>query len=446
MKLLRVILVALLLVVLFGTFCWSAPKTTITLTTDWTIDQPAGNGYMLMQMARKYESLNPDVEIESFYVPFSEFVKKLVLQSLTGDLTDIVLVDNPSVLYLASSGVLKDITPLINEWGAWEDFYPSSRLVTSYRGKVYAIQHHSNSLALWYNTDYFKKAGIDSPPETWDDLLKDCQKLKGIEEGVYPIAFCADNSEAGTWLFLSFLWSNNGSLLALDSPESIKALEVWTTLVNEEYAPRDVLHMGQGDITQYFKNKKSAMIIQGCWELSQIGLEGLKKAGLVLGTNFNIAPIPVPKKGLKLQVPMGGYCFGLSSSIDPQKEKIAFDFLTFLCEPENLVDFCIPNGRVPTRASASGALLAERPELKIYAEQAKYNIPRPLAGGGEKYTEISSITINAIQQALSGALSPADAFKQAAGEVKALYKNEEEYKKAFLESESVLLQMKEMPR
>ena len=438
MKLVREILVVLL-VVLFGTFGWSAPKTIITMQDYQPFELPGS----FETAIKKYESLNPDVEIKHYFVPYGELVKKLITQSLTESLPDILFANNPEVLYLANAGVFKDITPLVNEWEGWKDFYPGSKLAVTFEGKVYAILKGTNNLALWYNKDYFEKAGIDAPPETWDDILKASQKLKGIlEEGVYPIGFCASNIESCTWQFLPFLWSNNGSLLALDSPEAIEALELWTTLVKEEYAPRDVLNWSQGDITQYFKDKKLAMMIQGNWELSVARIEDFKKSGLVSGTNFDIVPIPVSKKGLKRIVPAGGECFALSANIDPQKEKIAWDFIKFYCDSQNMSDFGVESGYVPTRAAATEILIAERPDLKPFADQAKNAVTRSAAGGGEKYVDISAITRSAIQQALSGALSPADAFKQAAGKIKALYKTEEEYERALSEAASVLLQAK----
>jgi multiple sugar transport system substrate-binding protein len=431
-----VLLLSISFLVVSSTVVWGQQKTQITVQTYWSLEPPGGVAWS--DIIKKYESSHPDVEIKHYYVPFGDLVKKLITQALTGDFPDVVFADNPDVQYLARAGVFKDITKLVQEWGVWKDYIPGSQLAVTYRGKIYALHQTTNNLALWYNKDYFKQIGIASPPETWDELINVCQKLKASLPKVYPIGFSARNTEEGTWQFEPFLWSSNGSLLALDKPEAVRALDLWTTLVKEGYAPRDVLNWGQGDLTQYFKNKQLAMMIQGCWELNQSGLEDFKKNGMVFGNNFDVAQIPVPKKGMKPVVPMGGECFTLPAKGNPQKEKIAWDFVKFLNDSKNMADFCANTGRVPTRISAIEPLLKDRPDLKVFTEQAKSAVPRPAAGAGEKYTDVSTITREAIQKALSGTLSPGQAFKEASEKIRKLFSTDEEYNKALVEARSAL--------
>ncbi|MDK2900979.1 MAG: multiple sugar transport system substrate-binding protein [Thermotogaceae bacterium] len=411
-------------------------KTVITIQTYWSEEDE--NNTPFFEMLKKYQELHPDVEIKHYYVPFAELIKTLLTQSLTGSLPDIVFADNPDIRYLAAAGVFKDLTPLVEEWGVWDDFFPGSRAAVTYEGKIYALHQSTNNLALWYNKEFFEKAGIKEPPKTWDEVLEYCKILKDKfgKDGVYPIGFSAVNSEEGTWQFEPFLWSAGGNLLELDSKESIQALEFVTELVKEGYAPKDVMNWGQGDLTEYFRNRKLVMIVQGCWELGDV--TGFQEVNMYLGQNIDIAKIPVPKEGMKPVVPMGGECFGLSATIEPSKEKIAWDIIKFLNSSENMAKFCAGAGRVPTRASAVPLLLELVPELEVFAKQAETAICRPVAGGGEKYTEVSSITINAVQQALSGALSPSEAFKQAAKKIRKLFKNDKEYQKALEEAINAL--------
>ncbi len=442
MKLARIITcLCVFLIVFASTLALGQQRTIVTVQTYWSTDIPWSTGYILMEMFEKYESLHPDVEIRHNYVPFGDLAMKLITQALTGDFPDIIFADNPDVHYLVRAGVFKDLTELINDWGVWEDFYPGSQLAVTYKDRIYALHQSTNNLALWYNKDYFGQAGVAAPPETWDEFLDVCEKLKASLGGVYPIGFSAINTEECTWQFEPILWSNGGNLLALSEPEAVEALEFWTTLVKEGYASRDVLNWGQGDLTQYFKNGQLAMMIQGCWEISEIGLEEFRKEGLIFGDNFDVTFVPVPEKGMKPIVPMGGECFGLPSKGDPQREEIAWDILKFLNDDVNMAEFCAKTARVPTRASASDLLLKERPDLEVFAEQAKTAVPRPAAGGGEKYTEVSAITREGIQKALSGELSPSQAFKEAAEKIKKLFETDEEYNEALIEASNALLKV-----
>jgi len=444
MKLVRfTVWLSVIALLLFSTVVFGQQKTTITVQTYWSPEQPWSTGYVLIETFKQYEKLHPDVEIKHYYVPFGDLVKKLITQALTGDFPDVVFADNPDIQYLARAGVFKDITKLVQEWGVWKDFIPGSQLAVTYRNKIYALHQSTNNLALWYNKDYFKQVGIASPPETWDDLLKVCQKLKAsLPANVYPIGFSARNTEEATWQFEPFLWSNNGNLLQLDKPEAINALALWATLVKEGYAPRDVLNWGQGDLTQYFKNKQLVMMVQGCWELSKLGLEDFKNKGMIFGTNFDVTTIPVPKKGMKPVVPMGGECFALPAKGNPQKEKIAWDIIKFLNDAKNMSDFCVNTGRVPTKISAIELFIKERPDLKVFAQQAKTAVPRPAAGAGERYTEVSTITREGIQKALSGTLPPEQAFKEAAEKIRKLFATTEEYNKALVEARNAIIKVR----
>lgn len=53
-------------------------------------------------------------------------------------------------------------------------------------GVQYGIPFNLGMVGFWYNKDLFAEAGIDAPPETWDEFLEDVQVLK--DAGITPIA------------------------------------------------------------------------------------------------------------------------------------------------------------------------------------------------------------------------------------------------------------------
>src|SRR5690606_25592127 len=53
-------------------------------------------------------------------------------------------------------------------------------------GGLYAVPFDLGMVGFWYNKDLFAQAGIDAPPETWDEFLEDVQALK--DAGITPIA------------------------------------------------------------------------------------------------------------------------------------------------------------------------------------------------------------------------------------------------------------------
>lgn len=357
-----------------------------------------------------FEQLHPHIKINRIYCPIGQNVERILLETRTRSLPDVITCDTPDVPHLAEAGSLLDLTPFFNEWGKWDDLFPGSQDATTWKGKPYAVQFTSNTLALHYNKDLFKKAGLSRPPETWDELLEWAKRL--TTDGTYGFAFSAIDTEEATWHFAPFLWSNGGDLLNLDKPESIEALDFLATFVKKGYTSRDVVNWNQGDVGVQFRLGRVAMMIHGCWDIPLS-----EEAGINLG----IAKIPVPQKGMNPKVPIGGETFSISPFSSPEKQRAAWTFLTWMLE-EGMIEFNLLVNNIPTRKSIAPSIIQRKPLLQPYVEELNYSVNRFTVGGGEKYTNISTITRNGIQKALIGQTSAEKAFKEAAKKIKKLTK------------------------
>lgn len=418
-----ILAIAMVLVVIPVGF--AQDKVTITVQ-DYYGDNE--NGQFIDEMIVEFEKAHPGVRVNRLDVPFAQLLPTILQQSLTRTVPDITMADNPAVPQLISAGTYKDITEKVKEWGweNWEDFFKGHREVTSSEGRIYAFQFTTNSCALFYRESLLKKAGITNPPETWQQLKEQCKKIKEVL-GIHGFAFDASATEGATWQFLPFLWSNGGSLLELDQPEAIEALQFLTDMVEEGYVPRDVVNVtSQGDPSQWFINGDIVSMENGNWEFGWNLTEDVRQR---LG-DVKVAPLPVPEKGMQLIVPFGGECFGISSNIDPAKYDLAWDFLKSLVSSDNMLRHNRNSiAGLPTRASVAEKIAAEEPLLTVFLKQAEYALPRPLMGGIDKYPDVSSNVWVAIQKALTGAATPEEAFKEAAQKIRRIFSSEKEYEK-----------------
>ena len=76
----------------------------------------------------------------------------------------------------ADAGLLQDITAAVAPWK--DTVNPGAMSIYQYKGVQYGIPWDMGMIGFWYNKDLFQKAGITTPPTTWDDYLAAIPKLK----------------------------------------------------------------------------------------------------------------------------------------------------------------------------------------------------------------------------------------------------------------------------
>ncbi|WP_323959329.1 extracellular solute-binding protein [Arthrobacter sp. JZ12] len=122
-----------------------------------------------------------------------------------------------------------------------EAFLPSVFETATVDGKAYGVpMRGTQPVMLFNNSEVLKKAGIDAPPATWDELLDAVEKLKAI--GVTPIALGgADQWPTQMWFQYVFdrvagedLFQKaiDGDTSVWESEESRKALGMLRELVD----------------------------------------------------------------------------------------------------------------------------------------------------------------------------------------------------------------------
>lgn len=332
-------------------------------------------------------------------------LQKVIQEASSGQGTPadaIINVDIANLQQVASTGAL---VPLKTFGFTASDYFPGVRSSISYNGEVYGMTQGVNTIALFYNKAMFAAAGIQQPPATWAELITDAKTLtKGSTKG---IAFSANPTEEGTWQFEPLIWSNGGSLLYLNTPQAIQALEVWTTLVNSGAASKSVVSYSQADLAQQFIAGNVAMIINGPWNLPII---------LKAPFDFGIAPIPVPQAGGKVVVPFGGGAFGITKQSNKAVQQKAYDVLACVNSSSNVLTWAKNVYYVPPTPSLAAQASNNYPQMQIFNSVIP-NAKSRADEGGLKYSRVSAVTASAIQSAITGVRSPQAAFAAAQLEI-----------------------------
>jgi multiple sugar transport system substrate-binding protein len=343
------------------------------------------------------------VTVAHHELPRTNLIPKLLQDAAAHSLPDLVLVDNPDLQQIASTGALVSLSAAgLSTTG----LYPSIVSAGTYQGQLYGVAPGVNDLALYYNKDMFTAAGL-TPPTTWAELTTDAKKLTvGKKNG---IAFSAIGDEEGAFQFEPFFWSAGADLANLSSPQAVQALTLWKTLVNDGYASKSVVNWSQADVDQQFTAGNVAMMVNGPWQLP-----GLNATA---GLHFGVVPIPVPAAGDKPVSPLGGEVWAVGHSNSAEEAK-AVAVVKCLLSPTMAAKWSNDAGYIPSDEAAAAQVGASNAQLEPFVAEIATAKART-AELGTKYPAVSTALTNALQSALAGSTSPQAALTTAQAQAQA---------------------------
>ncbi|MFL6110439.1 MAG: extracellular solute-binding protein [Catenulispora sp.] len=333
----------------------------------------------------------------------SDVANKTLLAAQQGDSPDVILVDNPVVSTLAEAGVLNKNSDLGLDDSAIQKNIIGAGVVD---GAAYGVPIGANTLALYYNQNVLKAAGVDpTTVKDWASLTAALQKVKAA--GKKGITFSAIGTEEGSFQFLPWFWGAGGDLKALNNANGVAAVTLWKDWVAKGLAPNDVLQNTQTTSWQEFATGDYAFGENGTWQLANAA-----KAGFPYG----IINIP-GKDGGSAPAPTGGEFV----TIPVQKDKSRYDtdkkIVNCLINPANLLATDTTLSYVAPIADVQTQQVAASAPLKPWVDAVAAAKGRTSGGLGVKYPVISQQLWTAVQAALSGGKSPQsalDAAQQAA--------------------------------
>src|SRR5690554_5615455 len=180
MKRLGLLVMAVLLILTIFTISTLADEKTIIKI--WV---PGGQGQWLISsnVPAEFEKAYPQYKVEVTQYSFDNLHDKLVAGFIGGELPDIAMLGDQTVMEFAALDALEPLDDFKKVNGYKDsDFMPGSwsHFVVP-DGTLYAAPAYSEYRVLFYRTDLFEKAGISKPPSTFDELVEVGMKLTNGE-------------------------------------------------------------------------------------------------------------------------------------------------------------------------------------------------------------------------------------------------------------------------
>jgi multiple sugar transport system substrate-binding protein len=283
--------------------------------------------------------------------------------------------DSTNVGNYCTSGAWLNLKPLLDKDHISLSLFPKTSVYyTSYKGVQCALPFLADTWGLYYNKTLLAKAGIKSPPKTFDELTKYAKKLtQKNKDGSLKVVgfnpsrtFYAENSAVNYGHLFGAKWldSNGKSNLAKD-PGWTKYLK-WSKSLIDWYGA-DKLKRWQAKVgdefsaSNAFETGKLAMQIDGEWRVAFIAAEHPE-------LKYATAPMPVDAahKGLYGSNNVNGTIIGIPKTTKHKAEAWALvKYLTTNSHPLALFSNGIRN--VPTtKASLNSKEIKPDPHFKTF--------------------------------------------------------------------------------
>ncbi|MDQ1000677.1 fructooligosaccharide transport system substrate-binding protein [Neobacillus niacini] len=335
------------------------------------------------EVVAAFEATHPNIKINMQSMHWgSEYELRLRTELAAGNHPDIMAIDSPNLALYANSGSLLSIDSYMKAEGNIEDIPEGVLKGLTYNDEIYLAPIVESSIALFYNMNIFREAGIPFPsgnpnnPMTWDEVLEIAKKINNPEKGVIGIdpAQGFGVGEGPAYFKMPILWQFGADVLSpdrstaegyLNSKEALEALQFYQDL----YSKHGVAAVDMPPAP--FETDKLGMTVLGSWAISELQ----QTPGFVLGEDYGVAPLP---KGQYQVVPNGGWALGISSKTKHPKE--AWEFVKFATGYEGAKLFVEISGDLPARYSVAKDFpeLNEYPKNIFVQQDQNYSKNRPV--------------------------------------------------------------------
>ena len=353
---------------------------------------------LLNDVLAEFMTQHPNIQVK--FEPVPEYATKLQTDLAAGTAADVFYVDSLLAPDLMKRELLMELDPLIERDKVdVADFYAPLLGAFQWQGKTYGLPKDWSSLALVWNVERAREAGIDRPPATWDEFRSAAAALtRGTQ--MFGAVTPPELPRLGAFIYQAGgrLVSDDRSRMALNSPEGLQALELYYGLYRDGHAttPADTGTQWPGDT---FAKGRAALVFEGNWIFPF-----LKKDAPNLG--FGIAELPAGPKG------KGTFAFTVSYSVNARSQhpEAAWTLVRYLTGPDGMRKWTSLGLAMPSRKSLEADWAARFKEREPFLRAAGNAHPWQLGPGGQEIND--KVATPALQAVFAGTLSPRAALAE----------------------------------
>ena len=365
-------------------------------------------------LIKKFQAANPDITVKQENFPYDAYNQKVASSVPTGQGPDVVNLYYGWLPQYLDSGFLQPLP---------EKDFPTAKLdgtfapmvkISKYNGRYYALPTAVRTLAVFYNKDLFRQAGITQPPHTWDEFIKDAQKIvKGAPPRFTTLGFGIQPDGQDYHILREVLvrqfggqpYSKDGKTVTYASDAGSKAMTFYTDMATKQKLGIPNFFPGNNSYRDAFIAGKVGMIIDGSFAINTI----------TTGAKFNwgVTPLPVLKQG-GMRANFGSFWVnGITKNATGDKLAASVKFLKFLTSDDTQRDWLKNVGEIPaSRKLANDPALRSDPVVGPFV----YSLPFAYSTVFVDEAGQRKAWVDAINTVLLQGADPAAAIKKAAAD------------------------------
>ena len=350
-------------------------------------------------MTAAFEKSNPEIKVNLEFVPYDALHSKIVAAAGAGAQGyDVVLFDVIWPAEFAKRGFLMDVTDRIPT-NYSSQIFPGAWTTVEYAGKRYGMPWILDTKYLFYNTEMLTKAGIDTPPTTWDELLLQAKIIKDKGIVKYPLVWNWSQSEGMICDYTTIMSAMGGEFFvdgkpAFNSGGAVKALQYMRGSLDSGLTNPSSREFSEEDVRRVFSNGEAAFALN--WTYMNALANDPKESKIAGKVGIVAAP---GSKGISTASAVNG-SMGLgipSGSAHPDQAWAFISHLTKASTQEKFAKLSLPIWK----DSYTTAAVTEGQQSLVAAANNAIAVmyPRPLV---QSYAEISDILQVRIHEVLLG--------------------------------------------
>lgn len=377
------------------------------------------NGEAIEEMVANFNGMQEQVTIQSeFQGGYSDLRDKFAAAAAAGAMPDMVMFADMTFPPFARNNLLEPLDDLL---AASEDLSRSDYFGVLDRGAIdgvlYQVPLGVSTPIFYYNEDMINAAGLEGPPQTWDDLLDVYIPATTVKEGdqtkIFGYSFLAN---VDWWWQQSYVWMYGGDLsdgewnVYFDSEQVIDFLTRFQNAfkAGQAHIPTEA----EGGAKGYFGSGFAANMVESTGVIGAI--DDLVEGRFVPAVSY----LPEGPAGRK--VPTGGNGLSIVSGRSAEVRDAAWTFIKWMQQPEQIAFFDGVSGYLAFTSSAAEYMadfLAANPRRKVAVDQMAWSRPQ---SNIQTIPRAVDIYYDAMLQVLQGGADPATLMPEVQKQVEAV--------------------------